>query len=63
MRRSMYDIVMERLDAENGNLRTVARDAGVRYDWLLKVRQRRIKSPSVHHIQSLYDFFYPPARA
>ena len=59
----MYDIVLERLDAEEGNLGEIARATGVNYDWLLKVRQKRIKAPSVHLIQTLYDHFYPPSAA
>lgn len=58
----MYDVVMGHLDAQRVRQRKVAADSGVPFSTLTKIAQRRIKAPSVHHIQKLYDFFDQQAK-
>ena len=56
----MLDLVLEALDGATGDLRAVATACDLNYDWVLKVKQGRIREPSVTKIQRLYDHFYPP---
>lgn len=53
----IYDAVMAHLRAKRVPQREVASGSGVPFSTLSKIAQGRIKDPSVHNIQRLYDFF------
>ncbi len=53
----LYDVVMARLREKRVSQRTVADESGVPFSTLAKIAQGKIKSPSVHHIQAIYDYF------
>lgn len=54
---NLYDRVMDHLRAKRIPQRRVAAASGVPFSTLTKIAQGQIKSPSVHHVQALYDFF------
>lgn len=53
----MYSVVMRHLRAKRVPQRTVAAASGVPFSTLTKIAQGQIKSPSVHHVQALHDYF------
>lgn len=48
---------MAQLRAKRIPQRRIAEGSGVPFSTLTKIAQEQIKSPSVHHIQAIYDFF------
>lgn len=61
MAKSMYETVLRLLDARKGDWRQIADGTGVPYSTLCKVAQGHIPSPSVHTIQTLYDYLTAPS--
>lgn len=53
----IYDVVMAHLRSKRIPQRRVAAASGVPFSTLTKIAQGRIKAPSVHHVQALYDYF------
>lgn len=53
----IYSYVMEQLRAKRVPQRRVATESGVPFSTLTKIAQGQIKAPSVHHVQSLHDYF------
>ena len=54
---SMYDAVMVRLRERSISQRAIAEGSGVPFSTVCKIVQGRTKAPSVHHVQSIYNFF------
>ena len=54
---TIYEFVMSRLRAKDIPQREIARESGVPFATVAKVAQGYVKSPSVHTIQRLADFF------
>lgn len=52
--------VLEKLKANNGRLRTIAKEANVPYPTVLKIGQGVTKNPGIDHMQSLYNYFNKP---
>ncbi|CAG4906268.1 helix-turn-helix domain-containing protein [Paraburkholderia saeva] len=50
-------VVRRRLAHERGNLRTVAREAGVPYPTLAKISSGAVTDPRVSTVQTLFDYF------
>lgn len=63
MEDSIYDYVMEQLEASKGNWPTVAADADVSLSTLVKIARREIADPGVSHIEKLYGYFRDQAEA
>lgn len=53
----LYDAVMANLRAKRVTQREVATGSGVPFSTLAKIAQGKIRAPSVHHIQSIHDYF------
>lgn len=53
----LYKEVMLKLRDKRIPQRRIATGSGVPLSTLTKIAQGRIKAPSVHHIQAIYDFF------
>ena len=47
--------VLNYIEQHHGNLRRLANEAGVSYDWLCSVRQGRRKDPRLSSIQKILD--------
>lgn len=47
--------VLDYIEQHHGNLRRLANEAGVSYDWLCSVRQGRRKDPRLSGIQKILD--------
>ena len=62
MQPSMYDYVLEHLEAARGRWSQVAEEAGVSKRTLEKIARREIEDPGVSHIQKLYDHFQRETR-
>jgi predicted transcriptional regulator len=56
MNESLYQAVLRLLEARKGEWRSIAEESGVPYSTLCKVAQGHIESPSVHTVQTLYDY-------
>lgn len=54
---NIYEAVMEDLRSKRVPQKEIARGSGVPFSTLTKIAQGQIKSPSVHHVQAIYDFF------
>lgn len=54
----VLDAVLDALELNDGGLRELAANAGLSYDWVLKVKQRVIKSPGVVQVEELYRALY-----
>lgn len=48
--------VVNELQRRKGEWRRIAEDNGFSYSWLAKYAQGRIRGPSVHRVQKLYDY-------
>ncbi|MFA6203766.1 MAG: hypothetical protein WC710_11340 [Gallionella sp.] len=53
----LYTEVMAKLRDKRIPQRRIASGSGVPFSTLTKIAQGRIKAPSVHHIQAIYDYF------
>lgn len=53
----LYKEVMVELHDKRISQRLIASGSGVPFSTLTKIAQGRIKAPSVHHVQAIYDFF------
>jgi transcriptional regulator with XRE-family HTH domain len=54
---NLYKSVMTHLHDRHIPQRVISAESGVPFSTLAKIAQGRIKSPSIHHVQALYDFF------
>lgn len=54
---NMYAFVLECLRAQTIPQRQVAEESGVPFSTLAKLAQGSVKSPSVHTVQKLFDYF------
>lgn len=57
MQDSIYDYVMDQLEASKGNWPSVAAGAGVSPRTLEKIARRDIMDPGVSHIEKLARYF------
>jgi hypothetical protein len=57
MEDSIYDYVMEQLEASKGNWPSIAEEAGVSPRTLEKIARREIIDPGVSHIEKLARYF------
>jgi transcriptional regulator with XRE-family HTH domain len=53
----MFDYVMAQLRAKRVPQRQVAVGSGVPFSTVTKIAQGQIKSPRVHQVQALHDYF------
>lgn len=53
---TLYDKTMKLLEQDVRSLRQIAKEVKLPYDWLVGVRYKRIKNPSVNRIQKLYEY-------
>lgn len=60
----MLDLVKNELHRpENyGKLKDIAAEAGVGYDWLIKVKTGDIPNPGINGVQALYETLFPVPR-
>lgn len=63
MEESLYDYVMDQLEASKGSWPTVAADADVALSTLVKIARREIADPGVSHIEKLAKHFRSQATA
>lgn len=56
MNETMHDAVLRLLEARKGDWRAISEESGVPYSTLCKVAQGWIPNPSVHTVQTLYDY-------
>ena len=61
---SLFDYVLEQLDASKGKWASVAEGSGVPYKTLQKIAQRHSKDPAISTVQKLADYFraQPPPK-
>lgn len=55
---NIYGVVMDRLGSKSVPQREIAKETGVPHSTVAKIAQRKIKAPSVHHVQAIYNFFH-----
>ena len=53
----LFDYVLDQLDHARGTMPEVAAGAGIPYNTLVKIAQRRVPNPGVMTIQRLADYF------
>ena len=53
----LFEYVLDQLDKARGTMPEVAAGAGIPYNTLVKIAQRRVPNPGVLTIQRLADYF------
>jgi transcriptional regulator with XRE-family HTH domain len=59
---SIYEYVLDRLQAAKGGWPTVANEAGISLRTLEKIARKETKDPSVRHIEKLANYFRGQAK-